>query len=341
MALCKTAPHNSAMKRLLILLLAFGYGLSGPSAHGAEGGYCGDEGVWIQLLGAGGPELNDGQSGPSYLVWLNNQARLLVDTAPGSSTQFDRAGAKFEDLDAIVFTHLRADQTADFPSFVKGSQFAERGRPLTVLGPDGNDEYPDTETFIARLIGPDGAYPNLADFLTYRSSGGYKINPRNVPATGRRRWSRFGTSNLRLAAIPVHHSNVPAIAWRVEIGGQILEAEGRREAAFRDAEARERQAEAEAKATQMVSDAIAKGEMQAINYFVAQKYVDALKEFAASPNQKTFFLPVEATGILSSLGGITELIKTAGVDGDAGARGAGPNGSGGGRRGGTVPSSTE
>ena len=222
MALCKTAPHNSAMKRLLILLLAFGYGLSGPSAHGAEGGYCGDEGVWIQLLGAGGPELNDGQSGPSYLVWLNNQARLLVDTAPGSSTQFDRAGAKFEDLDAIVFTHLRADQTADFPSFVKGSQFAERGRPLTVLGPDGNDEYPDTETFIARLIGPDGAYPNLADFLTYRSSGGYKINPRNVPATGRRRWSRFGTSNLRLAAIPVHHSNVPAIAWRVEIGGQIL-----------------------------------------------------------------------------------------------------------------------
>ena len=210
------------MKRLLILLLAFGYGLSGPSAHGAEGGYCGDEGVWIQLLGAGGPELNDGQSGPSYLVWLNNQARLLVDTAPGSSTQFDRAGAKFEDLDAIVFTHLRADQTADFPSFVKGSQFAERGRPLTVLGPDGNDEYPDTETFIARLIGPDGAYPNLADFLTYRSSGGYKINPRNVPATGRRRWSRFGTSNLRLAAIPVHHSNVPAIAWRVEIGGQIL-----------------------------------------------------------------------------------------------------------------------
>ena len=210
------------MQRLLILLLALGFGMAGPMTHAVDGALCGDEGVWIQLLGAGGPELNDGQAGPSYLVWLNNQARLLVDTAPGSSVQFDRAGAKFADLDAIVFTHLHADHSADFPSFVKGSYFADRNRPLSVLGPDGSDEFPDTETFIARLIGPPGAYPYLADFLTYRSSGGYKINPRNVPATGRRRWSRFGTPNFRLAAIPVHHSGVPAIAWRVEIGGQIV-----------------------------------------------------------------------------------------------------------------------
>jgi regulator of protease activity HflC (stomatin/prohibitin superfamily) len=90
----------------------------------------------------------------------------------------------------------------------------------------------------------------------------------------------------------------------------VLEAEGRREAAFRDAEARERLAEAEAKATTMVSDAIAKGDVQAINYFVAQKYVEALKEFAASPNQKLLMLPMETTGILGSLAGIAELAKT-------------------------------
>ena len=89
----------------------------------------------------------------------------------------------------------------------------------------------------------------------------------------------------------------------------VLEAEGRREAAFRDAEARERLAEAEAKATTMVSDAIAKGDVQAINYFVAQKYVEALKEFAASPNQKLLMLPMETTGILGSLAGIAELAK--------------------------------
>ncbi len=89
----------------------------------------------------------------------------------------------------------------------------------------------------------------------------------------------------------------------------VLEAEGRREAAFRDAEARERLAEAEAKATTMVSDAIAKGDVQAINYFVAQKYVEALKEFAASPNQKLLMLPMETTGVLGSLAGIAELAK--------------------------------
>jgi len=91
----------------------------------------------------------------------------------------------------------------------------------------------------------------------------------------------------------------------------VLEAEGRKEAAFRDAEARERLAEAEARATTMVSDAIASGDLQAINYFVAQKYVEALSDFANGTNTKTLLLPMEATGILSSLAGITEVAKQA------------------------------
>ena len=91
----------------------------------------------------------------------------------------------------------------------------------------------------------------------------------------------------------------------------ILAAEGKREAAFREAEARERLAQAEARATAMVSQAIAQGDVQAINYFVAQKYVEALKEMANSPNQKVFIMPMEATGILGALGGIAELAKDA------------------------------
>ncbi|MXN65299.1 SPFH/Band 7/PHB domain protein [Stappia sp. GBMRC 2046] len=89
----------------------------------------------------------------------------------------------------------------------------------------------------------------------------------------------------------------------------ILEAEGRREAAFRDAEAREREAEAEAKATQMVSEAIAAGDVQAINYFVANKYVEAFGAFAKSNNQKLMILPTEATSMLASLAGIAEIAK--------------------------------
>jgi regulator of protease activity HflC (stomatin/prohibitin superfamily) len=89
----------------------------------------------------------------------------------------------------------------------------------------------------------------------------------------------------------------------------ILAAEGEKEAAFRIAEARERSAEAEAKATTMVSDAIEGGNVNALNYFVANNYVDALKEMAKSPNQKMLLLPIEATGILGSLAGIAELAK--------------------------------
>jgi len=91
----------------------------------------------------------------------------------------------------------------------------------------------------------------------------------------------------------------------------ILQAEGRREAAYRDAEAREREAEAEAKATTSVSEAIASGNVQALNYFVAGRYIDALGKFAVAPNQKVFFMPVEAASVIGSIGGIAEIAKQA------------------------------
>lgn len=93
--------------------------------------------------------------------------------------------------------------------------------------------------------------------------------------------------------------------------GAILEAEGRREAAFRDAEARERQAQAEAKATADVSAAIEAGSVQAVNYFIAQRYVDAFAKLASSPNQKTVIVPAEMSALTGSLAGITELLNSA------------------------------
>ncbi len=92
---------------------------------------------------------------------------------------------------------------------------------------------------------------------------------------------------------------------------QILEAEGRREAAFRDAEGRERTAEAEAKATDMVSKAVASGDIAALNYFIAEKYLKAFSLLAESPNMKTLILPMESTGVLGSLAGIAEIAKSA------------------------------
>jgi regulator of protease activity HflC (stomatin/prohibitin superfamily) len=88
----------------------------------------------------------------------------------------------------------------------------------------------------------------------------------------------------------------------------ILEAEGRREAAFRDSEARERSAEAEAEATRMVSEAIAKGDVNAINYFIAQRYVDAFAKLAESPQQRTVIVPAEMSSMIGSIAGIAELL---------------------------------
>ena len=131
----------------------------------------------------------------------------------------------------------------------------------------------------------------------------------------------------------------------------ILEAEGKREAAFREAEARERLAQAEAKATQMVSEAIAGGNVAAINYFVAQKYVEALGKFAEGSNQKLILMPIETAGVLGSLAGIAEIAKDAlspnrpgggmgggSPSGGAGGGGSGTGGGGGGSRAHQTPS---
>ena len=200
--------------RMIVAALLF----CAPLTFASEAPYCGDEGVWIQILGAGGPELHDGDAGPSYLLWIDNRARLLINAAPGASARFDEAGAKFEDLDAILLSQLSVHHAVDFPAFIDGSRFHSRTRSLPVLGPEGGSAI-GLSTFVERLIGPNGAYPELADFLTVKSRGGYRLSVRGVPATGRRRWAQFGTEELQLAAIPVHHGNVPTLAWRVETQG--------------------------------------------------------------------------------------------------------------------------
>ncbi len=104
---------------------------------------------------------------------------------------------------------------------------------------------------------------------------------------------------------------------------QVLEAEGRKEAAFRDAEARERQAQAEAEATKMVSQAIAAGDVQAINYFVANNYIKALEGIARSPNQKVLMMPLEAASVIGAIGGVAEIAKEAFGSESSGSSGGG------------------
>lgn len=201
-------------KRFLLTVLA----LTVPTSSAQDVPYCGDEGVWLQILGSGGADLTDQRSAASYLVWNGEHARVMIDTGSGAALRFDEAGADFADLDAIVFTRLQAN-TVDFPSLVEGSLKSGRDRVLPVFGPavpDGES----TTAFVGRLMGPDGAYGYLSRFLTVDSPASYRINVRDVLAIGTRRWSeKFAVGGVGIAAIPVHHGGLPALAWRVEIDG--------------------------------------------------------------------------------------------------------------------------
>jgi ribonuclease BN (tRNA processing enzyme) len=206
--------------RRVLLALAIGtaatLAASGSAAQNATPVQCGTDGVWIQVLGSGAGEFGDENAGPSYLVWIEGRARVLINTGAGSKLRFVESGAQFEDLEAIVFTQLQADHLNDLPAFLRAGQASARSEPLTLLGPEGNERWPGLVPVVARLLGEAGAFPEFAAYLSEDAPTNFRLRVRDVPAVGARRWAEFGTPNLTLAATPVQHGDIPAVAWRVD-----------------------------------------------------------------------------------------------------------------------------
>jgi ribonuclease BN (tRNA processing enzyme) len=183
---------------------------------------CGGHGVQVQVLGSGGPELEDKRASSSYLVWQDGRPRILIDSGGGSALRFGQAGAHMAQLDAVLFTHLHIDHSADFPTLIKSSYFEEREFPLPVYGPPGNENFPSTTEFVAALFdGKRGVYRYLADFLTGKD-GGYSLQAHDVALTAREIRTVVSARDLLLDATQVIHGGVPAIAWRVSAGGRII-----------------------------------------------------------------------------------------------------------------------
>ena len=113
------------------------------------------------------------------------------------------------------------DHAGDLPAFIKGAQFADREEPLRVFGPDGDGPYPSTSEFVDRLIGPAGAFAYLAPSLEVKAMG-KRIVAQDIAAKGRRVWARYGNEELQIAAVPVNHGPVPALAYRITIGEKKL-----------------------------------------------------------------------------------------------------------------------
>jgi ribonuclease BN (tRNA processing enzyme) len=183
---------------------------------------CGSQGVAAQVLGSGGPELQDKRASSSYLVWKDGQALVLVDTGGGSALRFGESGAQMSQLDVLLFTHYHVDHSADFPALIKSSWFEDRKRPLPIYGPAGNDFMPSTTEFVYDFFGEKhGAYRYLSELLVPGEEGSYKMQPHSVVA-GSTRVAAFRSNGLAVYAVRVVHGQVPALAWRVEVGGKFI-----------------------------------------------------------------------------------------------------------------------
>jgi ribonuclease BN (tRNA processing enzyme) len=181
---------------------------------------CGEIGVWLQVLGSGGPELDDGRASSGYIIWHEGKARLLIDIGSGSMFRFEQSRASLNDLDVILLSHMHVDHSNDLPALIKASFFSDRNRDLHLYGPSGNSLMPSATNFVQDLFGPDGAYQYLNSYLDGNDS--YRLLPHDIVATGKQEQIALSNSIYRLIAAPVHHGPIPALAWRVEISGKVI-----------------------------------------------------------------------------------------------------------------------
>ena len=132
---------------------------------GASAQNCEPASVAVQILGSGGPQINRFRSSTSYLLWVGDQARVLVDMGGGAWSRFGQAQAKVSDLSLLAVSHLHPDHISDLPAFLWLSHL-ERKEPLPIVGPSGNDAAPDFSTFLSRLFDENnGAFPVLGSTL--------------------------------------------------------------------------------------------------------------------------------------------------------------------------------
>lgn len=213
--------------RLLIFIhsvpLAFFFGACALAfAPAARAQSCGTQGIAAQVLGSGGPELQDKRASSSYLVWENGRARVLVDAGGGSALRFGESGATMSMLDVILFSHFHVDHTGDFAALIKSSWFEDRPRPLPIYGPPGNEYMPSTTEFVSDLFGAKhGAYRYLSELYEPDEQGSYKMQPHDVTA-GSTPVPVFRSGDLAVSAVRVIHGVFPSLAWRVEIAGKSI-----------------------------------------------------------------------------------------------------------------------
>ncbi len=181
---------------------------------------CGKDGVWVQVLGSGGPELSDKRASSSYVIWHNGKPSILVDIGSGSMLQFEKSGANINDVEVVLLTHLHVDHSADLPALIKGSFFTNRTKDLPIFGPSGNAFMPSTSSFVQSLFGPNGAYRYLSTYLD--GSDSYTIRPHDLDVEHIQEQTVLKNDFYQLTAVPTHHGSIPALAWQITVADKKI-----------------------------------------------------------------------------------------------------------------------
>lgn len=215
-------------KKSLNIILFLSFSLISTSVFSAQlsgqviPSHCQSQRVKLQMLGTRGPEILDGQASTSYLIWLDNKARVIIDMGAGSLQRFEQSKANFEDIDLILFSHFHVDHSSDFPAYIKGAFFTQRTKDLHVLGPTGTEFVASAEQFVERAIGSKaGMYPYLGNVLDKNSPSAYKIKAKNI------QWSYsdlniktiYNRNDITVKTVSTHHGPFPSQGYRVELAG--------------------------------------------------------------------------------------------------------------------------
>jgi ribonuclease BN (tRNA processing enzyme) len=214
--------HIDGLHRVLpglVLLAAIGSASCAAAAARCDA----RQGVYLQVLGSGGPIADDERASSAYLVWQDGRSRIMVDAGGGAFLRFGEAGARFDELDHIAISHFHTDHSADLVTFLKTGYFSDRRRPLGISGPSEGGPFPSLENYLHSLLGKGGAYGYLGGYLD-GSQGLVRIDPVTLDAGSRRSIpvADLDDGNIRITGTGVPHGIVPTIAYRVQIGGKSL-----------------------------------------------------------------------------------------------------------------------
>ena len=178
------------------------------------------DGVSLQVLGSGGPIADDARASSGYLVWLDGESKVLIDAGGGTFLRFGEANASFDALDFVGLSHLHTDHSADFPALLKSGNFSGRDRPLHLAGPDEGGPFPGLEAWLDSMLDrDDGAYGYLGGFLD-GTAGLPMLVSREV--SGSDAALVFRNDELTVEAMHVPHGIVPALAFRVTVGDEVI-----------------------------------------------------------------------------------------------------------------------